>query len=207
MVTQEAEFRVQLGDLCAGAGIAVDDAALEVCVRHFRVLWQWNRVINLVGDLSVESAARRHYGESLYLATRLGSAFSVIADFGSGGGFPGIGLAALLPESKVVLLEARQKKAAFLRESTRGVAGVSVVVGQGEDYAGPADVVSARAVNPEAVVKYAASRGIPVALLLSDADGSAWQARLSSAGWSCDVSSVPWRAEAVALVAYPKSTG
>lgn len=203
MVTQEQDFRRQLGDLCEEAGIALDGAAMEVCSQHFRVLWRWNRVINLVGDLSVESAARRHYGESLFLAKKVGARFPVIADFGSGGGFPGIGLAALLPGSKIVLLEARQRKAAFLRESTRGVDGASVVVGQGEDYQGPADLVTARAVNPSAVVKYAGSRGVPVALLLSDADGSAWASQLSASGWSCDVSAVPWRAEAVVLIAFP----
>jgi 16S rRNA (guanine527-N7)-methyltransferase len=56
-----------------------------------------------------------------------------IVDVGSGGGSPGIPLAAALPERELVLLEARRRKAAFLREAAREFPNVSVVEGRAEE--------------------------------------------------------------------------
>jgi 16S rRNA (guanine527-N7)-methyltransferase len=56
-----------------------------------------------------------------------------IVDVGSGGGSPGIPLAAALPEREVVLLEARRRKADFLRETARSFANVTVVEGRAEE--------------------------------------------------------------------------
>jgi 16S rRNA (guanine527-N7)-methyltransferase len=56
-----------------------------------------------------------------------------IVDVGSGGGSPGIPLAAAFPEREVVLLEARRRKADFLRETARSFANVTVVEGRAEE--------------------------------------------------------------------------
>jgi 16S rRNA (guanine527-N7)-methyltransferase len=56
-----------------------------------------------------------------------------IVDVGSGGGSPGIPLAAALPEREVVLLEARRRKADFLRETARSFPNVTVVEGRAEE--------------------------------------------------------------------------
>jgi 16S rRNA (guanine527-N7)-methyltransferase len=56
-----------------------------------------------------------------------------IIDVGSGGGAPGIPLAAALPHRDVVLLEANLRKAAFLEEVAAGFANVRVVRGRAEE--------------------------------------------------------------------------
>ena len=56
-----------------------------------------------------------------------------IVDVGSGGGSPGIPLAAALPDREVVLLEARGRKCDFLREVAREYPNVSVVEGRAEE--------------------------------------------------------------------------
>jgi 16S rRNA (guanine527-N7)-methyltransferase len=56
-----------------------------------------------------------------------------IVDVGSGGGAPGIPLAAALPERQVVLLEANGRKCSFLREVARTFPNVSVVQGRAEE--------------------------------------------------------------------------
>jgi 16S rRNA (guanine527-N7)-methyltransferase len=56
-----------------------------------------------------------------------------IVDVGSGGGSPGVPLAAVLPEREVVLLEARWRKAEFLRETARSFENVTVVEGRAEE--------------------------------------------------------------------------
>jgi 16S rRNA (guanine527-N7)-methyltransferase len=56
-----------------------------------------------------------------------------IVDVGSGGGSPGIPLAAALPERRVVLLEARSWKCAFLNEVAADFPNVDVVYGRAEE--------------------------------------------------------------------------
>ena len=54
-------------------------------------------------------------------------------DVGSGGGAPGIPLAAALPEREVTLLEANGRKCAFLREAAFEFPNVTVVQGRAEE--------------------------------------------------------------------------
>ena len=56
-----------------------------------------------------------------------------IVDVGSGGGSPGIPLAAALPEREVVLLEANRRKCDFLDVVAREFPNVSVVWGRSEE--------------------------------------------------------------------------
>ncbi len=74
-----------------------------------------------------------------------------IADLGSGGGYPGILLALLLPHARVVLIESIQKKAAFLIEAVRELAlpNVEVQARRAEELLleRPVDLVTARAVD------------------------------------------------------------
>lgn len=56
-----------------------------------------------------------------------------VVDVGSGGGSPGIPLAAALPEREVTLLEAGARKCAFLEEVARDFPNVRVVRGRAEE--------------------------------------------------------------------------
>jgi 16S rRNA (guanine527-N7)-methyltransferase len=56
-----------------------------------------------------------------------------IVDVGSGGGSPGIPLAAALPEREVVLLEANGRKCDFLESTAREFPNVRVVRGRAEE--------------------------------------------------------------------------
>jgi 16S rRNA (guanine527-N7)-methyltransferase len=85
-----------------------------------------------------------------------------VADLGSGAGFPGLVLAAALPDAEVALVEANRRKCAFLARAAEamGLANVAVVAERAEswhDGLGIHDLVTARAVAPLAVlVEYAA---------------------------------------------------
>ena len=56
-----------------------------------------------------------------------------IVDVGSGGGTPGIPLAAALPERPVLLLEAERRKCQFLKTWTRELPNLSVTWGRAEE--------------------------------------------------------------------------
>ena len=85
-----------------------------------------------------------------------------IADLGAGAGFPGLVLAAALPEAHVALVESVGKKTAFIERvaEAMGLENVEVVNGRAEAWPagiGANDVVTARALAPlGALVEYAA---------------------------------------------------
>lgn len=56
-----------------------------------------------------------------------------IVDIGSGGGSPGIPLAARLPDREVTLVEAERRKCDFLERTARRLANVTVVWGRAEE--------------------------------------------------------------------------
>ncbi|MCY3602275.1 MAG: class I SAM-dependent methyltransferase, partial [Chloroflexi bacterium] len=103
-----------------------------------------------------ETVVARHYAESLE-AYRLAGwpAAGVVVDVGSGGGFPGLVIAAVAPEVEVHLVEARRKRAGLLTEMAEAL-GLARVTAHGEraEEAGRgalrerADLVIARAVAP-----------------------------------------------------------
>lgn len=89
-------------------------------------------------------------------------AAGLIADLGAGAGLPGLVLAAVLPSSRMVLVEATARKCAFLRSSATamGLANAEVVCARAEEWregVGRCDVVCARALAALPVVcEYAA---------------------------------------------------
>jgi 16S rRNA (guanine527-N7)-methyltransferase len=78
-------------------------------------------------------ARRVHVDDSLAALDVVSRFEGPIVDVGSGGGAPGIPLAAALPERQVTLLEANGRKCAFLREAVREFPNVTVVQGRAEE--------------------------------------------------------------------------
>ncbi|MBI5577409.1 MAG: 16S rRNA (guanine(527)-N(7))-methyltransferase RsmG [Deltaproteobacteria bacterium] len=103
----------ELSELLAGAGIAVPEDAAAKLVRHAGEMLRWNRAVRLTAITAPREVAVKHILDSLLLL-----AFSPFTgrtlDFGSGAGYPGIPLAIVLPEARVVMLESSAKKCAFL---------------------------------------------------------------------------------------------
>ncbi len=81
----------------------------------------------------LDEARRVHVDESLSAVEVLRRFEGPIVDVGSGGGAPGIPLAAALPEREVTLLEANGRKCAFLRDAARAFPNVAVVQGRAEE--------------------------------------------------------------------------
>lgn len=81
---------------------------------------KWQPVVNLVAPKTLDEIWTRHVADSLQLVPLVDDP-SVWVDFGSGGGFPGLVVAAALVGSgaRVHLVESDQRKAAFLREAAR----------------------------------------------------------------------------------------
>ena len=117
---------------------AASATARRTYEAHARLLRDWNAAINLTAIRTPAEIARRHTCDSLsavpVLAT-LARPGATLLDVGSGGGYPGLPLAAALRLSRVGLLDSVGKKARFL-----GVAGAAVaaILAQSEPAEGPA---------------------------------------------------------------------
>jgi 16S rRNA (guanine527-N7)-methyltransferase len=80
-----------------------------------------------------EKARRVHVEDSLRALPLLESYGGSIVDVGSGGGAPGIPLAAALPEREVTLLESSRRKVTFLKAIAVEFPNVRVVWGRAEE--------------------------------------------------------------------------
>ena len=107
-----------LAGLIAGAGLSVPMPAVEKILDHAREMLRWNRTIRLTAITEPAEVAVKHILDSLLLL-RFSPFPGRILDFGSGGGYPGIPLAVVLPGSRFLLLESSGKKCAFLSHTIR----------------------------------------------------------------------------------------
>ena len=85
---------------------------------YIDLLCQWQQRTNLISPASLPNIWTRHVLDSLQLLTLFPSGTTVVADLGSGGGFPAIPLA-IASGAEFHLYESTSKKAAFLREAAR----------------------------------------------------------------------------------------
>jgi 16S rRNA (guanine527-N7)-methyltransferase len=84
--------------------------------------------------LKDEKVARRELVEDALSGVELVSRFDgPIVDVGTGGGVPGVPLAVALSKREVTLLDATERKCAFLRDATADLPNVTVVCGRAEE--------------------------------------------------------------------------
>lgn len=92
-----------------------------------RELLRWNEKINLIGP-DARARLDEHIAEALEAVKILQPAGEVL-DFGSGGGLPAIPMAIASPAARFHLVEADQKKWAFLKHVVRACKLSAVVYG------------------------------------------------------------------------------
>ncbi|MGE0119329.1 MAG: 16S rRNA (guanine(527)-N(7))-methyltransferase RsmG [Dongiaceae bacterium] len=108
------------------ATVNVSRETLSRFRNYADLLVKWQAKINLVGADSLPDLWRRHMLDSAQLMAFLPPSVSMVADIGSGAGFPGLVLA-LLGVPQVHLIESDTRKCAFLGEAARAL---GLVVGR-----------------------------------------------------------------------------
>lgn len=83
------------------------------------LLVKWQKAINLVSNKSLPDAWRRHFLDSVQLLPQISGGVRIIADLGSGGGFPGAVLAVLRDDFEVHLVDSDYRKCQFLKNVSR----------------------------------------------------------------------------------------
>lgn len=120
-------------------------AALDVLYHD------WNAKINVVSRKDIDNLYEHHILHSLAIACRIRFRKGTnVLDFGTGGGFPGIPLAILFPESNFKLIDGTGKKVKVAKEvaDSIGLDNVLPVHQRGEDEKGKFDFIVSRAVMP-----------------------------------------------------------
>ena len=173
-------------------GPGLSPSQIAQLYAHYELLLRWNQRMNLTTVKPGPQMVIRHYCESLFFAAHLPAAnpgISVV-DVGSGAGFPGIPMAILRPEWRVILVESVQRKSVFLRESTRTLTNISVFNQRIEDVASKVDWLVARAVDPEEVLLQVPRLAPNIGLMIGEEDFSVIRTN-SRIAWS-EPLRLPW---------------
>ncbi len=109
----------------------------------------WNLKINVVSRKDIDELYLRHVLHSLGIAKVQGfKAGAQVLDIGTGGGFPGIPLAILFPETQFHLVDSIGKKIKVVEEVTEGLGlkNVKITNDRAENINGQYDFIVSRAV-------------------------------------------------------------
>jgi 16S rRNA (guanine527-N7)-methyltransferase len=131
-LTAEAE-RELLDRGLAEIGLEASEGQRSALVQLAELLEAWAARINLTAHRTRDAIIRRLVLDAAALSQCLPAAQS-IADLGSGAGFPGLPLAILRPESRLSLVEARERRHYFQRAAVRamGLSNVHTLRGRAE---------------------------------------------------------------------------
>ena len=154
--------------------IGLSELQIVQLYQHYELLLRWNQRMNLTTVKPGPETVIRHYCESLFFAAHLPAdqEMSDVLDLGSGAGFPGIPMAILKPEWRVALVESSQRKAVFLRESSRNLPNISVLAERMERVSTHGDWVVTRAVDPKEVLATIPRLAPNIGLMLGEDDFS-----------------------------------
>jgi len=140
----------------AGLGLHLRGDRVALLKQYWELLTAASRVLGLVGPAKVSGTWVDEMLDAVAPAAVIPRGAKAVLDLGSGGGLPGVPVAALLPGIRMTLLDSNRRKAAFLSDvvwrlglgNCRVVSERAEVVahraGERESY----DVVLARAVAP-----------------------------------------------------------
>jgi 16S rRNA (guanine527-N7)-methyltransferase len=112
---------------------------------------EWNAKINVVSRKDIDNLYEHHVLHSLAIAKAYRfQPGTEILDFGTGGGFPGIPLAIMLPQCRFKLIDGTGKKIKVAQEviAAIGLKNCQAVHLRGEEERGLYDFVVSRAVMP-----------------------------------------------------------
>lgn len=130
----------ELSKLLQGAsalGVDLSEQAAKSLLLYLDSVYTTNKSFNLT-RISRDKSLYLHLLDSLATMT-VGpkKPISTVMDVGTGAGFPGVPIAALLPSAKVTLLDATAKKVSFAHRTAEqcGINNTVAVHGRAENYA------------------------------------------------------------------------
>lgn len=84
--------------------------------QYYRLLFQYNQVMDLTSVIEEEQVYERHFYDSLTIAFNKNFNGLKVCDVGSGAGFPAIPLKIVFPEMELTIIDSLTKRMNFLNE-------------------------------------------------------------------------------------------
>lgn len=191
-----------------GADLNVSRETMDRLKLFEELVLKWSGSINLISNGDQNKVWLRHIRDSMQIYPLLPNKLDSYADFGTGGGFPGLVLAILLDSggrrTKVHLVESDKRKSVFLRNANRELGlKVSVYDSRIESVALPCiDVVTARALAPLDTLLKLASAHINKSTICIFPKGRAWKKDVENARkqWNFKLKVIKSKTQAGAVI-------
>lgn len=134
--------------------LQLENHQAEKLIQYMQGLLKANEAINVTRITDEHEFIEKHLLDSLTCLPYIKDGTTNILDVGTGGGFPGVPLAIMLPECEVTLLDATEKKLKVISDlcASIGINNVKTLharaeaLGKTKDYREQYDIVVSRAV-------------------------------------------------------------
>jgi 16S rRNA (guanine527-N7)-methyltransferase len=128
-------------------GLPATERQKQKLIDALAFLSEWNAVINLTAIREPEAMLVQHVLDSLAVVPFIPEEATSLLDVGSGGGFPALPIAVMLPELEVVAIDAVRKKTDYVNKAAEalGLKNLTAVHGRVEEHPVTYDVVISRA--------------------------------------------------------------
>jgi 16S rRNA (guanine527-N7)-methyltransferase len=145
------DIRAALASIATALGVALDEPAADRLVAYLMLLQRWNATYNLTAVRDPSQMLTHHVADCMAVVPLLmrhtQGRSTKLLDVGSGGGLPGVVIAALCPQVEVTCVDSVGKKAAFIRQvaAELNLAHLRGEHARVEELSGRFDVVASRA--------------------------------------------------------------
>ena len=96
-------------------GIEINNEQLDQLEKYYKLLIEYNKVMNLTGITEIKEVYLKHFYDSLTLNKSVNlKDIENLCDIGSGAGFPGLVIKILFPKINIVLVDSLNKRVEFL---------------------------------------------------------------------------------------------
>lgn len=137
----------------------LSEEQIRKLIRYMELMLEWNEKINLTAITDPSDIILKHFIDSLTILKYIPNG-SIVADVGTGAGFPGIPVKIAREDIKIVLVDSLNKRINFLNEvvNNLNLEDVQTIhsraeeLGQNKQYREGFDVATSRAVAPLGVL-------------------------------------------------------
>ena len=122
-------------------GIQLEEKTLSLFEIYYKNLLEWNAVMNLTAITEEKDVYEKHFLDSLSIVKIVSRETldqgCTLLDLGTGAGFPGLPIAIVFPNVKVVLVDSLNKRIRFLEDTVQklGLTNVTAVHARAEELA------------------------------------------------------------------------